>query len=76
MVHTLDTDAIAFFCFFNSFNNRLKAQLDAIAIHLFEQHADDLTRRPVAKELAEGLFVIGDAVTLNHGHKVFGRVAP
>jgi len=40
-----------------------------------EQHVHDLLRRSVAEELAEGLLVVSDAMTLNQGNEVRRRVA-
>ena len=51
------------------------AQLDAGIAALAHQHVDDLSRRAVAEELAQGLLVPGDAMAVDQGDEVVLGVA-
>jgi hypothetical protein len=44
-------------------------------VALGEEHIDDLLRRAIAEELAEGFLVVADAMALNESDEISRRVA-
>ncbi len=52
-----------------------KPQFDAGLFHFGKQHADDVFRGIVAKQLTQGLFVPADAISLDQGEKIVLRIA-
>src|SRR5688572_477381 len=51
------------------------ADVDAALRAFRQQHGNDLARRAIAKQLAECLLVISDAMPLNHRNEISLRVA-
>ncbi|MCY1234777.1 hypothetical protein D9M72_473680 [compost metagenome] len=59
---------------FDAFDRCLQPQLGVHITHFREQHPDDVLGRVVAEELAEGLFVPGDAVLFDQGQEIARRI--
>ncbi len=61
--------------FFDILDLGAQPQLDARLFHLGQQHVDDLARRAIAEQLAQGLFMPVDAVALHQGDEIRSAIA-